>query len=108
MKTPTFSTHPTVAPDNKTIAIALPLNRYKSAWMFASAEIVRETEKAIQVSHPDTNIKIWFPKSALQHDTRSQNFDPTREYNYIVADWFRGNMSIWHDKFFETVGSFIG
>ncbi len=90
----TFIDYPTTAPD-KSIGIAQPLNKYKTAWMFASVDVLRETEKAVQIGHPDTKITVWIPKAALQHDTRGENFDPTVNYNYIVAPWFISSPYRW-------------
>jgi hypothetical protein len=111
MKKPyTFATHSNTYPDNS-IGIAQPLNKYRSAWMIASVTIVRETEKAIQVASDDSKIKVWFPKSALQHDDRGGDFDATKNCNYIIASWFISSATgwnQWHDKFMQDCGSFIG
>ena len=62
-----------------------------------SCDIVRVTEKAIQIGSKDSKIKIWVPKSAVTVNEETLCEDFNRFFSVEVAAWFKGD--VWYDRF---------
>ncbi len=61
-----------------------------NTWQSALLEVMKETEKAIQVKNVENGKVCWLPKAALK------KYKPgveTYENNYDIANWFFPKMS---------------
>lgn len=60
-----------------------------NSYLSITAIIIAETEKAVHLLNEENGKSAWMPKSALIRRKRDNEYSP----NYIIAKWFKGNIS---------------